>query len=314
MLPTILTLLISFLVALVLYRPFIGWLRRRRAVQVIQPELPSSHQVKAGTPTGGGGLFAAIPILGGVLAAQAGHAGALAAVVGLGAGALLGAADDARKLRIGAVGVPARAKLPLQLALAVPVAYLALQEGGTRQVLLPFPLGWWYWPLAIVALVGSANAVNLTDGIDGLAGGLGIIAVATLVLAMPGGAPGEKAVALALVGCLGAFLLYNRHPARVFMGDTGSLALGYALAAMAIQQGMVLLLPLLGLVFVAETLSVIIQVGYFKASGGRRLFKIAPIHHTFHQAGWHENRVTLTFWAVGAVAAAGAAIAGRALA
>jgi phospho-N-acetylmuramoyl-pentapeptide-transferase len=108
---------------------------------------------------------------------------------------------------------------------------------------------------------------------------------------------------MALCGALAAFLFYNRHPARVFMGDTGALAIGFALAAMAIQQGYVLLLPIVGLVFVLETLSVIIQVAYFKATGGRRVFPMTPIHYTFHHEGWSENRIALTFWAAGLVSA-----------
>jgi phospho-N-acetylmuramoyl-pentapeptide-transferase len=149
--------------------------------------------------------------------------------------------------------------------------------------------------------------VNLTDGMDGLAGGLSVIAVGALVLLFPRAQPGEKAVALSLCGALVAFLVFNRYPARVFMGDTGALAIGYALAAMAIQQGLMLLLPLLGLVFVLETLSVIIQVAYFKASGGRRIFKMTPIHYTFHHQGWSENRIALTFWGAGLVSALAAA-------
>jgi phospho-N-acetylmuramoyl-pentapeptide-transferase len=114
---------------------------------------------------------------------------------------------------------------------------------------------------------------------------------------------GEKAGAMALVGGLLAFLLYNRHPARVFMGDTGALGLGAALATMAIQQGWVIVLPLLGLVFVIETLSVMIQLAFFKLTGGRRIFKGTPIHLTFQHEGWSENRIALTFWSAGAVAA-----------
>jgi phospho-N-acetylmuramoyl-pentapeptide-transferase len=171
-----------------------------------------------------------------------------------------------------------------------------------HQLFLPFPF-WVLFPLAVVAIVGTANAVNLTDGMDGLAGGLSVIAIGALVLLLPNAQAGEKAVAISLCGALVAFLVFNRYPARVFMGDTGALAIGYALAAMAIQQGVMLLLPLIGLVFVLETLSVIIQVAYFKASGGRRVFTMTPIHYTFHHHGWTENRIALTFWAAGLVSA-----------
>ena len=240
-------------------------------------------------------------LLGGVLAIWAGHRGAVPALAGLVCGGLVGLADDLRKLRVGSLGIPARAKFPLQFLLAVPVAWLAYQP---HQLLIPFDLGWLYWPLALLAIVGAANAVNITDGIDGLCGGLAAIALTVLALLLPDGSAGEKAVAMALVGGLLAFLWYNRRPARVFMGDTGSLGLGYALAAMALQQGVVLLLPLLGLVFVLETLSVIIQVAYFKATGGRRVFKMTPIHFTFQLEGWSEDRIDVVFWTVGLVAAA----------
>jgi phospho-N-acetylmuramoyl-pentapeptide-transferase len=230
----------------------------------------------------------------------------LPGVVGLVVGGLIGFADDRSKLMVGTRGIPARLKFPIQVALAIPVAFLALQFGGMHQLFLPSSF-WVLFPLAVLAVVGTANAVNLTDGMDGLAGGLSVIAVGALVLLFPRAQPGEKAVALSLCGALVAFLVFNRYPARVFMGDTGALAIGYALAAMAIQQGLMLLLPLLGLVFVLETLSVIIQVAYFKASGGRRIFKMTPIHYTFHHQGWSENRIALTFWGAGLVSALAAA-------
>jgi len=281
-------------------------LRRRKAGQVIQAELPESHQKKAGTPTGGGTLFVAVGILGGVLSALAGHGGALPAVGGLVAGGVLGFADDRSKLQVGARGIPARLKFPIQVALAIPLAWFALQQSGWHQALLPSS-PWVLWPLAVVAIVGAANAVNITDGMDGLAGGLSLIAIAALALLLPGAPAGEKAVAMSLCGALVAFLLFNRYPAQVFMGDTGALAIGFALPVMAIQQGFLLLLPVIGLVFVLETLSVIIQVAYFKASGGRRVFTMTPIHYTFHHEGWSENRIALTFWGAGLVSALAAA-------
>jgi phospho-N-acetylmuramoyl-pentapeptide-transferase len=210
---------------------------------------------------------------------------------------------------VGTRGIPARLKFPIQVVLAVPVAWLATTQGASHQLFLP-TTPWVIFPLAVVAIVATANAVNLTDGMDGLAGGLSVIAVAALVLLLPGAPAGEKAVAMSLCGALVAFLIFNRYPARVFMGDTGSVAIGFALAVMAIQQGVLLLLALLGLVFVLETLSVIIQVAYFKATGGRRIFTMTPIHYTFHHKGWSENRIALTFWGAGllsALAAAGVA-------
>jgi phospho-N-acetylmuramoyl-pentapeptide-transferase len=300
------TFVVSLVLAAVLYPLLIRALRRWKSGQVIQTELPESHQRKAGTPTGGGILFVALGILAGVLATFAGHAGAMPAVAGLVAGGLIGFADDRSKLQVGTRGIPARLKFPIQILLAVPVAWLATVQGASHQLFLPVT-PWLIFPLAVFAIVGTANAVNLTDGMDGLAGGLSAIAFAAIVLLLPGAPAGEKAVAMTLCGALVGFLIFNRYPARVFMGDTGSLAIGFALAAMAVQQGLIILLPLVGLVFVLETLSVIIQVAYFKASGGRRVFKMTPIHYTFHHQGWSENRIALSFWGAGLVSALAAA-------
>ena len=297
----LITFAVAFAIALVLYPPVIRALRQMRAGQVIQEELPESHQRKAGTSTGGGIVFVALGILAGVLATIAGHRSALPVVTGLVAGGLLGLADDRSKLQFGTRGIPARLKFPIQLVLALPVAWLATVQGEPQLFLPVTP--WVIYPLALLAVVATANAVNITDGMDGLAAGLSIIAIGATALFLPGAPAGEKAVAMTLCGGIGAFLVFNRYPARVFMGDTGALAIGFALAAMAIQQGLLLLLPIVGLVFVLETLSVIIQVAYFKATGGRRIFTMTPIHYTFHHEGWSENRIALTFWAAGVVSA-----------
>ena len=286
------TFVVSFAVAAALYPAFIGFLRRSGSRQVIQAELPESHQKKAGVPTGGGILFVALALVGGIIATLAGHRGALPAMSGLVLGGVIGFVDDLSKLRRGSIGIPARFKFPIQVVFAIPVAWLAL---GNQSL--------WWLPVAVVAVVAGANAVNITDGIDGLAAGLTIIAVGATALLLPGAQAGEKAGAMTLCGAVGAFLVFNRYPARVIMGDTGSLAIGFALAAMTIQQGWVLLLPVVGLVFVLETLSVIIQVAYFKASGGRRVFKMTPIHYTFHLEGWSERRIALSFWTAGLLGA-----------
>jgi phospho-N-acetylmuramoyl-pentapeptide-transferase len=304
---------IGFVVALAFaffrYPSFIRVLQRMKAGQVIQAELPATHQAKVGTPTGGGLFFVGIGLAGAIIALAIGRSTAFTVLAALAIGGGIGLADDLSKLTRGAVGIPARLKLPLQLILAVPVAAIALGQGGMHQLVLGSS-PWLLWPLAVIAIVGAANAVNITDGIDGLAGGLSVIALVGLALLLPGSGEGEVIAAMVLTGAIAGFLAFNRYPARVFMGDTGSLAIGFALAAMAIQQGLLILLPLLGLVFVLETLSVIIQVAYFKASGGRRVFKMTPIHYTFLHEGWSENRIALTFWGAGllsALAAAGVA-------
>jgi phospho-N-acetylmuramoyl-pentapeptide-transferase len=296
--PDLLTAAVSFLVCLAAYPFLIRAFRRLKVGQVIQAELSAEHQRKAGTPTGGGILFVSVGIIGGLLSLRV-HAGALPAVAALVLFGLLGLTDDLTKLRVGSLGIPARLKFPLQVLLAIPVAWLAQapQHG------IPAEWAWAYWPLAILLVTGFANAVNLTDGLDGLASGVALVALVGCALLLPGASAGEKAVAMTLVGGLAAFLVYNRYPARVFMGDTGSLGIGAALAAMALQQGWGLLLLLLGLVFEIEALSVMIQVTFFKATGGRRVFKMTPIHLTFQLAGWSENRIALTFSSVGAAAA-----------
>jgi phospho-N-acetylmuramoyl-pentapeptide-transferase len=293
------TVAVALVVAAAAYPFLIRALRRLKLGQIVQAELSQAHQRKAGTPTGGGILFVALGLIGGLLSLRT-HPGAAPALAALLLFGGLGLMDDLRKLRVGSLGIPARLKFPLQVLLAIPVAALA----QAPQHLIPAHLAWLYWPLAVGALVGAANAVNLTDGLDGLAAGLAVIALVAVTQFLPGASAGEKAVAMTLVGGLLAFLLYNRHPARIFMGDTGALGLGAALAAMGIQQGWVILLLLLGLVFVIETLSVMIQVAFFKVSGGRRVFKMTPIHLTFQLEGWSENRIALTFWSAGAVAAA----------
>ena len=298
MIPVVLAFLLGFGASVAIYPPFIVLLRRLNSRQVIQEELPDTHQRKAGTPTGGGIVFVLVGIVAGIGAFLAGWSDALPAVAGLIAGGLLGLADDRAKLRLGSRGIPARWKLPLQFVLALPVAWLAVQ--GEPQVFLHVT-PWVVFPLAVIAIVATANAVNITDVMDGLAAGPSVIAIGALILFFARG--GDKAVGAALCGSLIAFLIFNRYPARVFMGDTGAMALGFAIAAMAIEQGLIVLLPLICLVFVLETLSVIIQVAYFKATGGRRVFPMTPIHYTFHHEGWSENRIALTFWATGLVSA-----------
>jgi phospho-N-acetylmuramoyl-pentapeptide-transferase len=293
-------LAVSFLVCVALYPTLIKGFRRLRMRQVIQAELSSEHQRKAGTPTGGGILFVAVGVMGGILATR-NHPGALAPTVALGMYGVLGLVDDMAKLRFGSIGLPGKIKFPLQVLFAIPIVGLAtVQQHPIRFDMIN---QWYYWPLAVTAVVGAANAVNLTDGLDGLAGGLAAIAILGTTFLLPGAGFGERAVAMSLAGGVIAFLVYNRHPARVFMGDTGSLGLGAALSAMAIQQGWVLLLLGLGLVFALETGTVIMQVGYFKATGGRRLFKMTPIHFTFQLEGWSEKRIAWAFWGAGALAA-----------
>lgn len=181
-----------------------------------------------------------------------------------------------------------------------PLIHAGLHVPGLGDVFV----GYWYVPIFVLVIVGMSNAVNITDGLDGLAAGLlGIVFGAYGLIALAQGSFGLAAFCGTIVGAILAFLWFNIYPARFFMGDTGSLALGATLGVIAMLTNTVFVLPVLALVFVAETLSVILQVGYRYATGGKKLFRSAPIHHHFEALGWPETKVTMRFWVIGAVAA-----------
>ncbi len=227
--------------------------------------------------------------------------------------AVLGAIDDRQSL-IGAQkhGMSARRKFGWQLAIATVAAvilYLPDPWGlGLHHVYIPFvgrySIGLLYVPIAILTIVGMSNGVNLSDGLDSLAGGLTAIAfVAIGVIAYQQGQLGVVTLSFTMVGALLGFLWFNAHPAQVFMGDTGALALGATMAVAAFMTGQWLLLPIVGFVFVAETFSVILQVLYARRTGGKRIFRMAPLHHHFElQEGWSETQVTIRFWIFGMMA------------
>jgi phospho-N-acetylmuramoyl-pentapeptide-transferase len=312
---------VSFLLVVPWGNLVIGELLRRNIGKHIRIDGPASHQVKSGTPTMGGlyilagiGVITALLIIGG-------HTVALLpflAMLGFGA---LGAYDDWQGLKdTQGVGWMARAKFPVQWGLALVLALLVYWLADAPTLVVPISgqvigLGAWVIPLLAFLLVAASNAVNLTDGLDGLAGGT--TAVAYGAYGVLAGAMGQRGLALfcfALAGVLAAFLWFNVHPARIFMGDTGSEALGAGLAVVAVLTGHWLLLPLIGIIFVAEALSSMLQVAYFKYTRrkygeGRRILRMAPLHHHFEALGWSEVQVTLRFWIVGAlVAAAGVAL------
>lgn len=291
--------------------------------QYIRELGPQSHKAKAGTPTMGGAL-----ILFAMTASLLlwGDLGSFYLWVAMGVTlcyGLIGFADDYRKKvsKTNEGGLRARSKF-LLLALVALAAALALylHPGYSTKLSVPFfklvlpDLGWGYIPLAMFILVGTANAVNLTDGLDGLAAGPVLIAAGTyLVLSYLTGnvkaagylqilyvqGAGELAVFCgAVVGAVMGFLWYNAYPAQVFMGDTGSLALGGALGITAVCTKHEILLTLVGGLFVVEALSVILQVGFFKMSGGKRIFRMAPLHHHFELKGWAEPKVIVRFWII----------------
>lgn len=302
---SIVLFLLALLASLALYPALIGLLARAGVGQQIREEGPTAHYAKAGTPSAGGLLFLALAAVL-YLAADRSRAGGLV-LSALILGGALGAVDDFRAIRGGrSLGLRARHKIVVQLITGGFLGYLAWRWGFSGQA-IPVDgvrsLGPWLIPIGAVAVAAGSNAFNLTDGSDGLAGGAGIIAFATLALiALSHHHPTGAYSSAVLAGALFGFLAYNLYPARIFMGDTGSLALGTAMVTAAIVNGLLWYLPLLGLIFVLETLSVIVQVLSFKLRG-RRVLLMSPLHHHFHLLGWPESRVALWFWAVGFVAA-----------
>jgi len=290
----------------------IPWLiaRQRRASlgQHVYEDAPKTHTTKQGTPTMGGIAFVAAAAVGFAMGGMRMESLPILALT-IAAGAI-GFTDDLLILRAQrALGLRARAKFALVAAVALGYVAWVYSSGlaGPAQTwfgtTLQLPL-WLWWALSVLAIVGAANAVNLTDGLDGLAAGTTIPALIGVQLtARFSGITAGASVGDAVLGALLGFLWFNRHPARIFMGDTGSLALGALLAGLAIQSGALLLLPLFGAVFVLEALSVIAQVVSFKTTG-KRIFKMSPLHHHFELSGWRETAVTSTFVVVAALGAA----------
>lgn len=284
--------------------PAVPLLRRLRLGQTVRSDGPATHLSKSGTPTMGGLIF--LPVIAAVTVAFAG-AGPyvwlpLALMLGHG---VLGLADDFLKVALRRpLGLRARYKLAAQIALAFLLGWGASSLLGLgTTVSVPFTrvsldLGTFYVPFVIVLVLSATNAVNFTDGLDGLAAGsmLGTSAAYGLV-AWAAGLAALGIFAFAVAGaCLG-FLLHNHHPARVWMGDTGSLGLGGALAAMAVLTRTELWLVIIGGLYVVETISVILQVASFQLTG-KRIFRMSPLHHHFEVSGWPESRVAFVFWLV----------------
>lgn len=274
------------------------WNLRQRTYELA----PSTHRSKSGTPTMGGLVFLAAAI---VLAIFCRTPIGLALAVLVIACAAVGILDDALSIA-GAPQRGLRARTKFLLTAFVATIFMRLldrPELGVRYALFHTGTYWllvphWLWlGLGICAVVATIHAVNLNDGLDGLATGSMIPPLILFgIVASQSGAPAGATAASLGVGACAGFLLFNRHPARIFMGDTGSLALGALLAGVAIVSNEMLLLPIAGGVFVAETLSVIIQVTYFKVSGGKRVFRMSPLHHHFELLGWPETTVTARFW------------------
>jgi phospho-N-acetylmuramoyl-pentapeptide-transferase len=306
---------LSFMLAIIWGGPLLRVLRYFRIGKLIRFEGPDRHITKMGTPTMGG-VMIVLPIALVTILLNAASILGVASLIGrsmvvpltamLGY-ALLGAVDDwegVRGPRRG-LGMRARTKFVIQVLFAVAIAIALRYLLDVPQLIWPgvhteIDLGYFYVPMAVLIIVGMSNAVNFTDGLDGLAG----LIAATAFAAYGGIALIQGLIFLGrfcftVVGALFGFLWFNVHPAELFMGDTGSQALGATLAVAALMTGQWLLLPLIAIIPVSEALSVILQVGYFKLTKGKRLFKMAPIHHHFELLGWSETQVVQRFWLVG---------------
>lgn len=308
----LLTLAASFALTAILAPLFIPYLRKMKFGQSIREEGPESHMKKAGTPTMGGLIFMtaivvstlAISFYTDLFTTQT--LVLLLVFVGFGA---VGFLDDFIKVVMKRnLGLTSLQKLIGQIVLSV-AAFFLLQLGPfDTTVGIPFTnwtidLGIFYVLFIIFWLVGFSNAVNLSDGLDGLVSGTASVAFAAFgILAVLYGQYDSALFAFAVTGALLGFLLFNKNPAKIFMGDTGSLALGGALAMLSIILKQELLLLVIGIIFVVETLSVILQVISFKTTG-KRIFKMSPIHHHFELSGWSEQKVVYVFWTVGFIAA-----------
>jgi phospho-N-acetylmuramoyl-pentapeptide-transferase len=284
-------------------RPLLHHLRRLRAGKQIRLEGPDTHQQMMGTPTMGGMLIWGSVFVTTAIFNVINNPSIVVPLAGTAATGLLGTLDDVLGL-VGdtADGLTVRMKFAgltlialaaasaIYFVLGIDILYVPTQAAPWHLGLLAIPLG-------ALAIIATANAVNITDGLDSLAAMCAMVAFTCygIIAHLQGQAP-LTTFCFTVVGALVGFLWFNAHPADLFMGDTGSLSLGTALAAAAIMTGHLLLLPVIGLIFVGETLSVILQVGYFKWTKGRRLFRMAPLHHHFELLGWSETQVAQRFW------------------
>ncbi|HXW52195.1 MAG TPA: phospho-N-acetylmuramoyl-pentapeptide-transferase [Candidatus Acidoferrales bacterium] len=302
----VLAVIAGLLTAVVITPWLIAAQRRERIGQQVYEDAPSSHAKKQGTPTMGGIVFLVAAVVGDAIGGFRASLPLLALVLAAG---LIGFLDDLLIVRWHRpLGLRARDKFALVAMVAILYVAWVWQWGlaGPAQTWFanPVTLPLWLWfALAVLAIVGAANAVNLTDGLDGLATGATVPALVGLQLtARFLGLPGGSTIGDAVLGALVGFFWFNRYPARIFMGDTGSLALGALLGGIAVESHALLLLPLFGIVFVVEALSVILQVASFKSTG-KRIFKMSPLHHHFELSGWGETAVTSAFIAVATAAA-----------
>lgn len=298
----IVAFLIALCLSLILGVPYLEYLKKNFYGQYIREEGPESHAQKSGTPTMGGVVLFLSAIAASTLALVMYHTTCIEAIIVLLSTLVFmfaGFIDDYKKVtKKQNKGLSAKNKILLQLVGAsIPIIYLALTQSVYVNFfdIAGFNLGYFYLAWAAFIIIGASNAINLTDGLDGLATSTSAISFLTLTIILAySGFTSLAIIAASIAGaCLG-FLYFNKYPAKIFMGDTGSLALGGALGSIAVLSKQELWLLLIAIVFIIETLSVIIQVTSFKTTG-KRVFKMAPIHHHFELLGWKETKVTKVF-------------------
>lgn len=311
---------LAFLMTVIWGTPLLRILRHFKMGKIVRSEEPTHHAFKMGTPTMGGVMFIvpvllltallnAVDILG-LAQSGLGRSILVPMIVMVGYG-VLGAIDDWQGLRgsTKGSGMRTRTKLIGQVVLAVITAFALKYILGLPDMYVPgvkgyFDLGWWYIPLATLIIVGMSNAVNFSDGLDGLAGLIAASAFAGYgIIALSQGQFYLARYCFTIVGALFGFLWFNVHPASLIMGDTGSLALGAGLGVIALMTSDWLVLPLIAIIPASEMLSVVIQILYFRATNGRRFFKMAPIHLHFELLGWSETQVVQRFWLIGLMGA-----------
>lgn len=297
----VISIIASFAIAAVLGPIVIPFLKRLKVGQTERKEL-ESHQVKTGTPTMGGVIILAAVVITSVffIPKHPNIVPILFLTVGFG---LIGFLDDYLKVVLRrSDGLLAWQKMLLQIVVTTVFAiYITQYSQISLQMLIPFSngnyldLGWLAIPLLYFAVIGTVNGVNFTDGLDGLASSVTVLVAVFFTAVAIGTQSGIEPITGAVVGALLGFLLFNVYPAKVFMGDTGSLALGGFVAATAYVLQMPLFLLIIGMIYLIEVVSVILQVGYFKMTHGKRIFRMAPIHHHFELGGWSETRVVAVF-------------------
>lgn len=299
--------ILALVLSLVIGRFYIPFMQKKKLGQAIREDGPQSHLVKSGTPTMGGVIFILASGLC-ILLLNPGDERIYIGLFSMFAFGLIGLIDDGLIIFYKRnEGLSAKQKFAAQVIVALVLAYISSKYEYTRKMIVPFGSGQtidlsiMHYPLIIFVILGTVNAVNLTDGLDGLATQVSIVGL--LGFAIGANILAENTMAnfsISVLGALLGFLYYNKYPAKIFMGDVGSLALGGVFATIAIMTRTVLYLPFFAFIFVIETLSVIIQVTHFKRTG-RRIFLMSPLHHHFEEKGWHETKVVKVFTLIASI-------------